>query len=84
MITKTRLPSDIGTIVGSVTAIAIFAHSPDWTPHFIHKLAGFISDSGQIFYEIPIVLILCLGGGRSMGYLIGLLFRRIRHDTAAS
>lgn len=82
MNTKTRFPSDIGTIVGGIVGIGILAHSPAWTPHFIHKLAGFFSDSGQIFYEIPVILILCLGGGRCIGYLIGLLYRKIRHDTA--
>jgi hypothetical protein len=77
MNTKTRFPSDIGTIFGCIVCIIILAHSPDWTTRFIHKLAGLFSDHGQIFYEISIIWILCLGGGRLIGYLFGRLITSI-------
>jgi len=82
---KARLPSDIGTIVGGIVCLTILAHSPDpdWTPRFIHQLAGLFVDTGQSYIERPIILILCVGGGRLIGYMIGRLFRRIRHHTTA-
>ena len=84
---QSRIPTHIGTIAGSITAIAIVSHSPSWLPHFIqwtaHRFAG---DSAR-FYEPALVLIVFVGGGGLLGTLIGrlalLIYRRIHDDNAA-
>ena len=82
-----RIPTHIGTIAGSIAAIAVLTHSPAWLPAFIQRTAHFFAGDSAGFYESALLLIVFVGGGGLLGTLLGrlasLLYRRIHHDRAA-
>ena len=84
---NTKTPVYVGTIVGSIVAICVLTHSPDWIPRFIDKTTECFTGSHAKYYEPSLVLTVFVGGGSVVSYLAGRLvslFRRTKHDRSAS